>query len=151
AAWATGTAADQKYDVKQTKYPGPLDGQIPIPRGTLPSQDPDGHLVIFDTARNRVDEFWQAAYNPTTDSWSAGSGLSYDLGGSPQPGTGSNGSGLPQIAPAIWPEEIQAGVINHALAFSDLKAAPSFRYPATKTDGQGDAIDLPEGAWLALP
>ena len=42
-------------------------------------------------------------------------------------------------------------MINHALAFSVLKAAPTYRFPATHTDGQGDRSDLPEGSWLALP
>ena len=151
AAWAAGTGADPAYDVAQTKYPGPLDADIHIPLGTQPSPDADHHLVVFDTARGRVSEFWQAAYSPASDKWSAGSGISFDIGGSPAPGTGSNGSGLPQLALAIWPEEIKAGAINHALAFSVLKAAHSFRYPATKSDGQGDASDLPEGIWLALP
>ena len=151
AAWKAGTASDPKYNVTQTTYPGPLDGQIPIPRGTLASPDADHHLVMFDPARNRVSEFWQAAYDATTDSWIAGSGVSFDIGGNPPKGSGSNAAGFPQLALAIWPEEIQAGVINHALAFSVLKAAPTYRFPATHTDGQGDRSDLPEGSWLALP
>jgi hypothetical protein len=117
-AWNSGSATDPKYDVAQTTWPGPLDGQIPIPRGTQPSPDADHHLVIFDLARNRVDELWAAAYNTTADTWSAGAGVSFDIGGTPPPGTGSNAAGLPQLALAVWPEEIQAGVINHALAYS---------------------------------
>jgi hypothetical protein len=106
---------------------------------------------MFDPARNRVSEFWQAAYDATTDSWSAGSGVSFDIGGTPRLGSGSNAAGFPQLALAIWPEEIKAGVINHALGFSVLTAAPFYRYPASHTDGQGDQSDLPEGAWLSLP
>jgi hypothetical protein len=151
AAWATGGATDPKYNVAQTKYPGPLDSLIPIPIGTKASPDADAHLVMFDPARNRVHEFWQASYNGSANSWSAGSAVSFDIGGKPAAGKGSNAAGFPQLALAIWPEEIQAGRIDHALAFSVLKAAPSFRYPATKGDGQGVADDLPEGAWLALP
>jgi hypothetical protein len=151
-AWTNGGAADPRYDVRITRYRYPLDKSIPVPRGTETPPGGDAHLSIYDTETGRVHDFWKAVYDPSSESWRASSGVSYAMGGSPPAGTGSVAAGIPALALAIWPEEIRAGKIDHALAFTGLHVAPHvFRYPATHTDGRGERTDLSMGSWLRLP
>ncbi len=150
-AWTYGTARDPHYHVTQTRWQMPLDASIPIPQGARPAPGGDAHLTIYDTEHGRTHDLWLASYDAATDHWTAGVGVSYPIGGSPPPGTGAVAAGTPILALSAWPEEIKAGAINHALAFTALRVAPSYRYPAVHTDGKGDASDLPMGSWLRLP
>ena len=148
-AWVYGRAGDPHYTVAQTKYPGPLDASIPIPAGAKPSPDGDGHLTIFDVEHGRVHDLWQAVWDGSK--WSCSAGVSYPAGGAPA-GNGSIAAGWPPLATGLWPEEIQAGQIDHALCFVVPHTRTGFRYPATHTGtGQGDAADLQEGTWVRLP
>jgi hypothetical protein len=159
-AWVVGRQTDPHYTVTITNGWGQhADPDIPIPLGTLASPDSDMHLVVIDLENNREHDFWQMTYDAATDTWTAGSGFSYDLGDT-YPSGGANAAGFPPLATAIWPEEIQNGLIPHVLSFSVYGTAANapygakptvFRYPATHTDGTGVSDDLPEGVWLALP
>ena len=63
----------------------------------------------------------------------------------------ARGSGLPLFAGLIRPKELQAGLINHALAISVPGPAQSvFVQPASSTDGNGRINSLPEGARIRL-
>ena len=63
----------------------------------------------------------------------------------------ARGSGLPLFAGLIRPNELRAGLINHALAISvPGPAGGSFVQPASSTDGNGRATSLPEGARIRL-
>ena len=154
-AWCVGGANDPRCTINVVTYGKKTILAVPIPVGTKSSSDSDAHLVIFDTVAKREIDLWQAKQLDGF-TWQAGSGDVFPLGSDPAPGQGSNAAGFPAMALSIWPEEIAAGHIDHALAFSVLKAKGKtlpqpFRYPATKTDGVGDAQDLPEGVWLAMP
>jgi hypothetical protein len=146
-AWTIGKATDPHHDIAVTIYGKKTIPRVPIPAGTRPSPDSDHHLVIFDVEQQREIDLWK--FDPAA--FTAGSGDVWPLGQPLPAGQGSNAAGFPSLALAVWPEEIQAGRIEHALGFSVLKAASSHVYPATKHDGAGDISDLPEGAWLALP
>ncbi len=155
SAWAVGTTADKAYDIPVTKYGKRTLSGVHVPAGTKPSPDSDAHLTIFDVAKNTIFEMWQAAY--VNNAWTCSSCADYPLNVI-DPGKSGTASSIPAWAIAIWPEEIQAGRIKHAVGFSTVSAAAGqgsapgvWRYPARSTDGRGLADDLPEGAWLALP
>jgi len=62
---------------------------------------------------------------------------------------GGRGSGFPNIAGLIRPEEVQAGEIRHALAFTFTKnKKDDFYYPASRTDGRYDSTDVPAEGML---
>jgi hypothetical protein len=157
-AWTIGDLTkDPAYAISRSQptWANPLDSKVPIPKGTKPPGNGDGHLVIFEPGRNLVHEMFQARYDSTTDKWSSTSACSYPIGERPVSG-GTNATGVPQLAFAIWAEEIAEDNIPHALGFSTGgvpfgKASPSFVYPAKGSDGKGDSQDLPEGSRLALP
>ncbi|MBF0565697.1 MAG: hypothetical protein HQK89_10675 [Nitrospirae bacterium] len=98
---------------------------IPIPVGVWPDPSTDGHMLLVDPVAKKSWDFSRAQLTAT--GWVASTIAVWDLTG---PGYrtaftgnywwkyGSRGSGFPLIAGLIRPEEIAAGVINHALIFA---------------------------------
>lgn len=66
---------------------------------------------------------------------------------------GGRGAGTSYFAGLLRPWEIDAGVINHALAFACNRSASSWVYPASKSDGSNNAgagTNIPEGTRFQL-
>jgi hypothetical protein len=128
---------------------------LKIPPAIAPYPQYDGWLTVIDSAAGYGYDLWRArraANGAATMSylymrrWSlAGSGYL------PPTAPSARGSGLPLFAGIITPEDIDAGVIRHALAMSvPGPASINFVQPASLTDGNGSATSLPEGARLRL-
>lgn len=127
--------------------------RVPIPDHARPDPEDDGHMAVLDVTSDCVFEMYRAARTP--NGWTAewinatpadGSGVYPD-------GLSTRASGLSITAGLIWPEELRAGRIDHALVF----AYPFTRdgdpvAPATRGDGQSknDPTSLPIGAHLVL-
>lgn len=125
---------------------------VPIPRRARPDPSADGSMTIIDPRTSCEYDFWQAKRGAA--GWSASWGNTTRIDG---PGVFSNGlsargSGFALPAGVIWPKELAAGRIDHALIFS--YSWPSGRGavpPATETDGRSRrAGAIPEGARLQL-
>jgi len=124
---------------------------VPIPDAAAPDPKEDGHMVVVDRSAGCVYEFWQARRLGAgwTASW---------VNATPADGTGvypdglsARASGFSAAAGLIWPQELAAGRINHALVFAypfsrDSGPVP----PATKSDGRSDGAALPMGTRLRL-
>jgi hypothetical protein len=128
-----------RVTVSFTKDPNPLldpekkgfvEG-LPIPPNAWPDPKPDGHMLIIDPKLmiswdfSRVQKLangqWKAS---RIDVWDLkGMGVRKPFKGKTWWTYGARGSGMPLIAGLIRPEEIEAGVIHHALVF----AAPTNR------------------------
>lgn len=124
------------------------DSPRPIPENAEPGVG-RGAMVVVDRAADTADEYWEAA---TSDAgWSTGWGAITSLSGSGW-GGGATGAGASRLGGVIRVDEIQAGVIPHALMLeSDTACASTFRPPAEKTDGESTRPDcIPEGARLQL-
>ncbi|MBN1867490.1 hypothetical protein JW916_09385 [Candidatus Sumerlaeota bacterium] len=141
---------------------------IPIPSGVWPDPAEDGHMLLVDPVLRKSWDF-SCAKRLSSKRWQASRLDIWDLDG---PGYrnafegdywwtyGARGSGMPLVAGLVRPEEIQAGVIRHALVFAspiNRKSAtiggPTelFCPPASRTDGQGIGHEfIPEGARLQL-
>jgi len=124
---------------------------VPIPVGATPSDGSDGQMIIIDPMTGREWDLWQASF--AGGRWTVSNGSVYNVRWNGTPTRyGSRGAGVPYLAGLIRPWEIQAGHIDHALAF----AYPSPRrsecvWPASKTDGQSsNQYAIPEGARLQL-
>lgn len=125
---------------------------VPIPDAAAPDPQDDGHMVVIDREAGCVYEFWQARRESSgwTASWANATPADGD--GVYPDGLSSRASGLSAAAGLIWPQELAAGEINHALAF----AYPNTRDggpvpPATASDGTTESdTALPEGARLRL-
>ncbi len=126
--------------------------RVPIPGNAAPDPSSDGHMTILDRATGCEFDFYQARHE--NGGWSAGWGNSLRLAGKgvyPH-GFSARGSGFANLAGVIWPKELRAGTIKHALMFSyPYTSSRGAVGPATETDGEStDADALPEGARLQL-
>lgn len=124
-----------------------------IPADVDPDPRYDGWFTIFDTTSSVAYDLWRARRE-------ADGSISYhfmrewDLNGTgygaPQV-VSARGSGLPLFAGLISPDELEAGLIDHALAISlPGPAANWFVQPASSTDGNGNERSIPEGARIRL-
>ena len=121
---------------------------VPIPDWAEPSDDnhegeinPDGcggsdngpdegdfAMAVIDTSTHCEYDFWQA--KKTKGKWAASwaNSISVDSDGVFEKGISCRGSGFALLNGVIWPDELKAGRIDHALAFSyDLYGLPLTR------------------------
>lgn len=145
---------------------------VPIPDWAEPSDDdhegginPDGcggsdngpdegdfAMAVIDTSTRCEYDFWQA--KKTKGKWAASwaNSISIDSDSIFEKGLSCRGSGFALMNGLIWPDELKAGRIDHAIAFSyDLTRAGGPVSPATDSDGTSKGSDtMPEGARVQL-
>lgn len=126
---------------------------LTIPEDIDPDPRYDGWFTVFDTTENLAYDLWRAR-REDDGSISYHYMKTWDLDGpgfsAPQQ-VGARGSGLPLFAGLIRPGELEAGLIEHALAISvPGPAQGSFVQPASSTDGNGEETSIPEGARIRL-
>jgi hypothetical protein len=148
-------ASTPRYDVAMTSphYSGKSLASVPIPGSARVPSDSDGGLVVVDRSTGCEYDFARAA-RTADGNWSAwfanaiptnGSGI-YPFAEAP------SASGFANVAGTIFPEELAAGRIEHALAFTmnNTKAGGPV-WPATASDGWSTVPGaIPEGARLQL-
>ncbi|MFC1592127.1 hypothetical protein ACFL43_06350 [Thermodesulfobacteriota bacterium] len=144
-----------RYDVALTASwaPARVMLDVPIPDYAEPDPAGDGHMVIIDNATGCEYDLW-VARKGISDSWSAswGNAISHDGNGIFPTGLSARGSGFALPAGMLWPGELAAGEITHALVFSyDHTKAGGPVAPATESDGTSLRDDaIPEGARIQL-
>lgn len=152
------------------RLPGhPADGalraawrKVPLPAGAVPAAGTDKHLVVWQPHTDRLWEFWRL--ERIGSGWSAGwGGAMDDVSSDPgaynrhawpgaQPWWGASASSLSIAGGLITFADLEAGVINHALAISlpEIRAGV-YALPARRSDGTSTSLTaLPEGAHLQL-
>ncbi|WP_205706560.1 NPCBM/NEW2 domain-containing protein, partial [Kineococcus vitellinus] len=129
--------------------------QVPIPADAVPAKGTDSQLTIYSPATDQLWEFWVT--KKVDGAWSACWGGRIDevskshgyFAGS----FGASASGLALAGGTIGIEDVQSGVIDHALALH-LQApgrADEFSYPAQRSDGFDTSENrVPEGTRLRL-
>ncbi len=135
---------------------------VPLPVDAKPAQGTDGHLVVWQPSTDRLWEFWRLVHG--TAGWQASwGGAMQDASSDPgvygqgvwagsQAWWGASASSLSIAGGLITLEDLEDGVINHALALaipnvrSGVYASPAQRDDGTSTD----PLSLPEGARLRL-
>lgn len=142
---------------------------VPIPANAAPSVGTDHHLSIWDTAHHALYEFW-TMQRASDGTWSADAGVVFDTRGAGFQTTlwslSARGYGGAAIAGSIRRDELQRGVIAHALAIA-YPGARGLQYAAglgadgktlniaSHADNVADAkrntaSNIPEGARLRL-
>ena len=144
-----------KYSIGLTASWAPAKSMsgVPIPANASADPSGDGHMIVVDSSTNCEYDFWQAvkqADGQWTASWAnttASNGSGWYAGGYSATGSGTGGGGG-----LILPQELNAGVIPHALGFAfPLTKAGGPVLPATESDGKSTAAGaIPEGARLQL-
>lgn len=142
------------YDVKLTASWAPKKKllNVPIPDWAEPDPSGDGHMVVLDTIKGCAYDFWEMRYKNGKWKASWGNAIPLDGDGVFEKGMSARGSGFELLQGMIWPHELEAGAINHALIFSyDHTKAGGPVWPATESDGTtDDAWAIPEGALVRL-
>ncbi len=125
---------------------------VRIPEGAQPSTGTDGAMVVIDRTAGRVYDFWQAEQLSSGD-WRTSWGTYAPIGGDGAGrGGGATAAGINVLAGVVRMSELEAGRIDHALAFASNKSCPDeYRFPASKTDGQSEHEPcVPQGSRVQL-
>ncbi|MGN6373402.1 MAG: hypothetical protein ACTHM1_10520, partial [Solirubrobacteraceae bacterium] len=126
-----------------------------------PSWASDAAIVVIDRSARKVYDFWRVATTSSGTIATSGGTLSTAWGGvTSLDGNGQNsgatGSNLSHMFGMVRMFEMAkapvspATAIPHALHFSSQYTCPTFRYPATKSDGSTSGSCIPEGARVFL-
>ena len=97
-----------------------------------PSLDEDRHGIVFDPSANKLYEFYRLT--KTDKGWHADQASIFDLSSNklrPDGWTSSDAAGQPLLPAMVRYDEIQRGVIDHALRFTVTRSRKSYVYPAT--------------------
>ncbi|HET7179457.1 MAG TPA: chitobiase/beta-hexosaminidase C-terminal domain-containing protein, partial [Chryseosolibacter sp.] len=125
---------------------------VPIDTTMWGEQTKDGHIIVIDTVydlsweMSRFKGIQDGMINCSTfNVWDLnGNGVGDPDEGVRWKARGGRGSGFPNIAGLIRPQEIQSGEIRHALAFTfSTNKKDEFYYPACRTDGRYELADAP--------
>jgi hypothetical protein len=140
-------------ELTSSAYAGQRLLDVPIPDGARVPEDSDGGLVVIDR-ENECEYDLSRAEKRDGGGWSAwfANALPLDGEGVYPRSEAPSASGFASAAGMIMPEELEAGEIDHALAFTmkNTKAGGPVR-PATGSDGRStEPGAIPEGARLQL-
>ncbi len=102
-----------------------------VQRDTL-KRDDDRHAIIVDPANHLLYEFYQA--KKVGQGWQANQASIFDLNSNkmrPDGWTSTDAAGLPLLPSIVRYDEIQRGVIKHALRVGVRNTRRAYVYPAT--------------------
>ena len=121
---------------------------IPYTANYKPSPDADAHLAVIDTTNGCDYEF--QSFDPGSMSAHASATYHVDTGsGGHVSDQGHAGGEFSYIGGAITPQDVNAGVITHALRYALPDNTWTFTYPGTRSDGT-TANGIPEGTRMQL-
>jgi hypothetical protein len=131
---------------------------VPVPPDARPAQGVDRNLVVHQPDTDTMWEFW--GMQKLADGWHAKWGgkmanVSTSSGRYEYPNNrwGASATSLPLLGGLMRLDELQSGVIDHALAISIPQVRKDvYSWPAQRTDGQVASEDaIPEGTRFRLP
>lgn len=149
--------ASYPFDIWDCNNDFITDIEVPINSSMWGEQTEDGHIVIIDTVFNFSWEMsrFKGIVNDTINCstfniWDlAGNGVGNPNEGKRWKSRGGRGSGFPNIAGLIRPEEIKSGEIRHALAFTYSRVKKNdFYIPACRSDGNLEDDNVPAEGML---
>ena len=97
-----------------------------------PDLEQDRHGIVFDPVGRKLYEFYRLT--KTDAGWHADGAAIFDLASNklrPDGWTSSDAAGLPILPAIVRYDEIQRGVIDHALRFTVTRSRRAYVYPAT--------------------
>ena len=149
-----------KVDLKTTEYPDESDkGPFPLADGApiegwpldggkleeLQRQgDGDRHVLVVDPVNRKLYEFYRGFR--TDRGWEASCEATFDLSSNtlrPKGWTSSDAAGLPVFPAVVRYDEVERGMVEHALRFTFKRTRHEFIYPATHQAGKGNDPAVP--------
>ena len=153
---------DQKrVDVKIVMYPQESDkGPYPVPDNspiegwpmdgrTLAAaqagkEDADRHVIVVDPVNRMLYEFYQG--RRTTAGWECACAAIFDLKSNklrPDGWTSSDAAGLPIFPAVVRYDEVERGMVEHAMRFTVRNTRRAYVYPATHFASRKTDPNLP--------
>ena len=135
-------------DYGDERDPGPY----PIPEDAPVEAGSDQHVIAVDDENCMLYELYAAEWNG--GGWNAASGAVFDLRSNdlrPEGWTSADAAGLPIFPGLVRYDEIEAGVIQHALRFTVSQTQRAYIHPATHyASSNSDPALPPMGLRLRL-
>ncbi len=128
------------YDDESDPGPYPFDADTPIELG-----EGDEHAIMLDKDNCKLYELYDAHFAPNNGS-DAGSGAVFDLRSNalrPAGWTSADAAGLPIFAGLVRLDEVQRGVIDHAIRVTASRTDRSYVWPARHQAGAASDPNLP--------
>ncbi|GAC1391635.1 MAG: hypothetical protein NVSMB31_09240 [Vulcanimicrobiaceae bacterium] len=120
------------FDYASESDPGPYPIPANAPLEGGPAATGDRHILVLQSGTCQLYELFSASY--TNPGWHAGSGARFDLNSDalrPDYWTSADAAGLPILPGLARYDEVQSGVISHALRFTVHATQAGFIHPAT--------------------
>ncbi len=131
-----------QYADQSDPGPYPFGADTPIEGGQQSTGD--RHAIMVDPATCTLYELWDAQYSPTGST--AGSGAIWNLDSDalrPAGWTSADAAGLPILPGLVRYDEVQSGVITHAIRMTAESTDTSYIWPARHEAGSSSDPDLP--------
>ncbi|MCI0445587.1 hypothetical protein L0152_20525 [bacterium] len=126
-------------------YPDESDaGPYPIPQNPKREAGSDHHILIVDRDACKLYEIYDA--DRANGRWEAGAGAIWNLRSNllrPNGWTSADAAGLPILPGLIRFDEVNRGLIDHALRFTASSTRDSHIYPARHHAGESNDAALP--------
>jgi hypothetical protein len=127
-------------------------GPYPIPDNAPVEAGSDKHVLVLDFGNCHLYEMFNSVKNAGAG-WSCDSGAVFDLYSDalrPDTWTSADAAGLPILPGLVRYDEVQSGVITHALRFTVAQTQNGFIHPATHEAGSANTSLPPMGLRLRL-
>ena len=132
-----------EYADESDPGPYPLGADTPIEGGQQSTGD--RHALMLDRTSCTLYELYDAHFSPGGST--AGSGAVFNLKANgplrPATWTSADAAGLPILPGLLRPDEVNAGIVNHAIRFTAQQTDRSFIWPARHQAGARADVNLP--------
>ena len=142
-------ATQTRWPIHYTAYgnesdpgPFPIPSNAPVEGGS--SSTGDRHVIVVQQSTCHLFELYRAFWRGNR--WDAASGANWNLASNklrPLGWTSADAAGLPILAGLARYNEVQAGVINHALRFTVAATQHGYILPATHSASSSTDTTLP--------
>ena len=121
----------------------PLDGRT-LAMAQTAKEDGDRHVIVVDPTIRRLYELYQG--RKVGDGWECASSAVFDLASNrlrPEGWTSTDAAGLPIFPAIIRFDEVEQGMVRHAMRFTVRNTRRAYVHPATHFASRKDDPNLP--------
>ena len=132
-----------EYGDESDREPYPIPDNPPIEGG--PDADGDRHILMVDRDAGMLYELYHV-FPVEKKGWKAGSGAIFNLRSNdlrPENWTSADAAGLPIFAGLVRFEEVERGLVDHAVRFTARRSRSEHWWPARHHAGRGADPALP--------
>jgi len=131
----------------------PIPPEALVEGGNDEANTGDRHVLVVDTAHHFLYELYNAHKDANDNNWSASVSVRFDLSSDSlryDGNTSADAAGLPIFPGLVRYDEIQSGVINHAIRFTVPTTQQGWITPARHEAGKSDTTYPPMGLRMRL-